>query len=468
MNDRLTIRQGDALSYPEFIQSKTQLGGHHGFKPIWLPDALFDFQSFLCDWAIRKGRGALFEGCGMGKTCQQLVWAENIVRRTNRHVLILTPIAVGHQTVREAQKFGIEAVQSRYGKLPVKATIVVTNYERLHYFSPNDFSGACCDESSILKNFNGAIRASITEFMRTLKYRLLCTATAAPNDHVELGTSSEALGELGFTDMVGRFFKKAEKTQSRKDEMRSGLYRFRGHAERDFWRWVCSWSRAVRAPSDIGFSDDLFRLPPLVVNQHIVRAQTPNPDFLFDLPACTLEEQRDERRRTLAERCEMAATLINATKKPALAWCHLCTEGDLLASLIPGATQISGDDSEDRKEEIFTAFENGQCRVIVTKPSIAAWGLNLQHCAHQTTFPSHSFEQWYQSIRRSWRFGQKNPVTIDVISSEGEARVLANLQRKGEQADKMFASIISLMGQEMHVAAPSHNTKPITIPSWLS
>jgi hypothetical protein len=454
------------MNYDAFLAQKTHLAGSFGFEPTFLPDKLFPFQRALVEWATRKGRAAMFADCGLGKTFMQLTWAQNVVEKTNGRVLILTPLAVGAQTLIEASKLGVEAMRSADGKVGA-IKIVIANYERLHYFNPDDFAGVVCDESSILKNFDGATKAAVTDFMRKLPYRLLCTATAAPNDFVELGTSSEALGDLGYMDMLGRFFKKTETTMSRKDENRSGLYRFRGHSEQDFWRWVCSWSRAIRKPSDMGFSDEGFDLPPLNARQHVVKARTANPEFLFDLPAVGLAEQRAERSRTCQERCEIAAEIASGLKEPVVSWCYLNREGDLLTKIIPDAVQISGDDSDERKEEVFTAFSAGQIRVIVTKPKIASLGMNWQHCARQTMFPSHSFEQYYQAIRRSWRFGQKRPVTVDVITSEGEANVLSNLQRKAEAAESMFRHLVSLMNNELRIEQENKHLIQATTPSWL-
>lgn len=451
--------------YRGFLDRKTHLGNQSGFSPLFMPDFLFPFQRALTTWAIEKGRCAIFADCGLGKTPMQLVWAQNVVEKTCKPVLVLTPLSVGAQTVREAEKFGIEAKQSRDGQ--VAAPITITNYQQLHKFDWKQFGGVVCDESSILKSVDGAIKGQVTDFMRKLPYRLLCTATAAPNDYIELGTSSEALGDLGFMDMLNRFFKKSEQTMSRREEFRSGLYRFRGHSEKDFWRWICSWARAVRKPSDIGFPDDAYRLPELQAVEHIITARTSNPDFLFDMPAVGLAEQRSERRRTINERCELAASLINATNKPAVAWCHLNEEGHMLEKMIPGAVEVEGNDSDEFKEETFDAFASGQIRVLVSKPIIAGFGLNWQHCAHQTFFPSHSFEQWYQAIRRCWRFGQKQPVRVDVISSEGEAGVLANLNRKAHQAEQMFAKLVELINNELRIEKTNkHNTKQ-TNPSWL-
>jgi hypothetical protein len=398
----------------------------------------------------------------------QLTWAENVVRHTDGgRVLILTPLAVGAQTVREGDKFGVECYQSRDGKWPDGKRIIVTNYEKLHLFSAGDFRACVCDESSILKNFDGVTKAEVTDFMRKLPYRLLCTATAAPNDYIELGTSSEAIGELGYTDMLSMFFKRDQQF-CRKNNISGEGWRFRGHAERDFWRWVCSWARALRKPSDMGFNDDRFKLPPLKTREHVVKAITPRPDMLFDMPAVGLQEQREERRRTMKERCEMAAALVNNTGKPAVCWGYLNPECDLMEKLIPDAVQVFGGDSDERKEEVFNAFRDGSVRVLITKPVIGAWGLNWQHCAHQTFFPSHSFEQFYQSVRRSWRFGQKHSVTVDVIASEGECGVLASIERKAAQADTMFGQLVELMNNELKVEKRKGGESKLGVPSWVA
>lgn len=313
-------------TYDYFLEAKRQQGSLEGFDPTFLPDDLYGFQGSLVEWSVRKGRGAIFADCGLGKTLIQLTWAENVVRHTNRPVLLLTPLAVATQTIREGEKFGISCSRSHDGTIPSGGGIVVANYQRLHLFDSKKFSGIVCDESSILKNFDGATKAAITDFARKIPYRLLCTATAAPNDYIELGTSSEALGNLGFMDMLSRFFKKEGKTLSRSDENRAGVFRFRGHAERDFWRWVCSWARAVRRPSDLGFEDEGFVLPSLTTREHVIKASRQRDGMLFDLPAMNLEEQREERRRTIGERCEMVASLVKP-KRPSVIWCHLNDEG---------------------------------------------------------------------------------------------------------------------------------------------
>jgi hypothetical protein len=466
------VRRNDgcANTFAALIERKQQSENDGGFAPSWMPDALFDFQRALVEWSQRKGRAALYTDCGTGKSPMQLTWAENVVRHVNRPVLVLAPLAVSPQTVREGAKFGIEV--RRADPARITTGIHVTNYERLHHFDPSDFAGVVCDESSILKGFDGATRQAVTIFMRKVPYRLLCTATAAPNDYIELGTSSEALGYLGFMDMLSRFFKNDRNNSSTKRAWvthggGAPQWRFRGHAERPFWRWVCSWARCLRKPSDLGFSDDGFVLPGLLEREHLVEARQPREGMLFALPAVGLAEEREERRRTLRERCEMAAALVADTGQPAVCWAHLNDEANLIERLIPGAIQVSGRDSDDEKEAKFEAFASGQARVLVTKPAIGAWGLNWQHCAHMVTFASHSFEQYYQSVRRFWRFGQTRPVVVDHVISDGEGRVLRNLQRKAEQADRMFSEITRHMRQELAFEPLRVFAAQETVPAWM-
>ena len=454
-------------AYSDFILSKSHSGGDFGFAPIALPSYLFDFQSAMVDWALRKGRAALFEDCGLGKTPQELVWADNVVRHTNGRVLFCAPLAVAFQVAREAEKFGVDVTVSRDGKIGGSG-IYLTNYERLGLFDSSDFVGMVCDESSILKSFDGATKQAITIFMRKLPYRLLATATAAPNDYVELGTSSEALGHLGYMDMLNRFFKN-DLNNSATGRMRGEVikWRLKGHAEEPFWRWVASWSRAMRKPSDIGFDDARFNLPPLNEREHVVSVESIAEGMLFELPAVGLKEQREERRRSLTERCEQAASLVSGTGQPAIVWCELNDEGDLLESLIPDAVQVSGADSDDSKEEKLLGFADGKARVLITKPKIGAWGLNFQHCAHMTFFPSHSYEQTYQAIRRCWRFGQKRPVTVDYVTTEGGRGIMRNFQRKAAKADAMFANLVAHQNAALAIERASAFTKKMKVPTWL-
>lgn len=453
-------------AYESFLRGKSQVGASSGFKPVWMPDFLFDFQSSLVEWALWTGRAAIFADCGLGKTPMELVWAENIVRITRGRVLIAAPLAVTLQIIREAEKFGVKVTLSRDGK--AHDGITVTNYERLHLFTPSDFIAFIGDESSILKNFDGARKAEITVFMRQLPYRLLSTATAAPNDYTELGTTSEALGYLGHMDMLNRFFKN-DLNNSAQGRMRGEVikWRLKGHAEKGpYWQWVCSWARAIRRPSDLGFDDARFVLPSLTEQEHIVDVQQIAEGMLFALPAVGLKEQREERRRSIQERCERAAALM-ADRDLSVAWVQLNDEGDLLESMLPGAKQIKGAQSEEEREEIYEAFRTGEVTKLVIKDSIGAFGLNWQHCAHTVVFPSHSYERYYQCIRRFWRFGQQRPVTTDMVSTEGGMSVLKNMQRKAEQADRMFSALVREMNSALSIDRTTRFPKQQEVPAWL-
>lgn len=481
--------EGMSVTYTQFLEAKRHVGCDHGFDPVYMPDFLFPFQRSLVEWAVRKGRAAIFADCGLGKTPMQLVWADNVRRKTGKPVLIVTPLAVAQQTEREAAKFGIAAARCQDGVH--NSPIVITNYERLHYFESVDFAGVVCDESSILKSFNGTRRKQITRFVSKVPYRLLCTATAAPNDYVELGTSSEALGMLHYSEMLKRFFwqlddkgqKREQRLQDQAEMIVSsdpkyfrklsyriaqtiGQWRLKHHAVQDFWRWVASWARACRMPSDLGFDDDGFVLPPLREHDHIIMPKSPPPGMLFTVPAIGMAAERDERRRTLNDRCEYVADLVRHDR-PAVVWCHLNCEGDLLEQLIPDAEQIAGRTPDDRKVELYEAFAGGRVRVLVIKPKIGAFGLNWQHCNHVVTFATHSYEQYYQSVRRCWRFGQNKPVRLDVIATEGECRVLGNMRRKAEKAGQMFEALIREMSAATTINESDEYTMGLEKPVWL-
>lgn len=459
-------------NYREFLSRKQQLTPDRGFLIASPPSFLFDFQRALVEWALSRGRAAIFADCGLGKTPMQLVWANEIVRKENRPVLIITPLAVSHQTIREGEKFGIECARSVDGRAASK--IVVTNYERLERFVSDDFVGVVCDESSMLKNFDGVRRRQITEFLRTRPYRLLCTATASPNDYIELGTSSEALGEMGHMDMLGRFFMNDQHSlhptsglgRWERGSMSQNKWRFKRHAEIPFWQWVCSWGRALRSPSDLGFENGAFVLPPLVERQILVENARNLPGELFRKSAVGLKEQREERRLTIVERCERAAELASEHEQSVL-WCGLNREGDVLEEIIPGAVQVKGANSDDQKEEALLAFTRGQIKYLITKPRIGGFGMNWQHCAHTTVFPSHSWEQYYQSVRRFWRFGQRRPVLVDIVTTPGEIGVLANLQRKAAMADRMFLQLISHMREAAGISTSEDFDNAIGVPTWL-
>jgi len=453
------------MKYQDFLESRRHLKMNKGFKPIFMPDFLFDFQAHLTDWAITTGRGALFEDCGLGKTPQFLVWAENVARYTNKRILILTPLAVSYQIVPEGDKFGIECKQSRDGELPSK--IIVTNYEKLHLFNPDDFVGMVCDESSILKNFDGKIKDQIIGFIRKMPYRLLTTATAAPNDYPELGNSSEALGVMGFMDMLNHYFKNDQNSSKVGRHYGKKLqWVFKKHAEPHFWRFVSSWARALRKPSDMGFDDGPFLLPNLIENQHMVDATKPREGEMFPSPAIGLKEQRYELKQTTAERCEKVASLVDH-KEPFVCWCNTNPEGDLLEQIIPNAVQVAGKHSPEEKEERFKAFQAGEIQGIITKAKIGGFGLNWQHCAHTTMFPSHSFEQYYQCVRRFLRFGQTKDVVVDVITTPGMDSVLQNLQQKSKAAGKMFDELVAVMNDPERFNSEFKFNKKEVLPAWL-
>lgn len=468
-----------ATSYEEFLKSKSQLASMGGFDPDWMPDFLFPFQRLLIRWALRKGRAAICADCGLGKTPMLLTWAENVRRKTNKSVLILAPLAVSHQTVREGAKFGIQVDRSDDGK---SKGITVTNYERLDKFNPDDYSGVVCDEASILKHYTGATQKSVTRFISKMKYRLLCTATPAPNDYIELGTLSEALDNLTYSEMLATFFRQMSDDEKKKrasadDVIHSrrlswrviqsvGQWTMKAHAFEPFWKWVASWARACRKPSDLGnFDDSAFVLPTLNRREHIVTPRTAPPGFLFTVPAFGLNQERAERRRTLDERSEL---VVELTKKSdcAVVWCQLNPEGDRLEKDIAGAVQVKGSQSIDEKEERILAFLNGESRVLITKAKIAGMGLNLQHCAHVVTFVTHSYEQFYQSVRRCYRFGQKRPVTLDVIATEGEINVKRNMDRKESLSVQMFAAVVKYMNDAMEVKI-NKQTHDAEVPQWL-
>lgn len=426
------------MDYIEFLKNKKHLSGNFGFDPINIPDYLFDFQQHIVEWALRKGRGAIFVDTGLGKTIIQLVIADNIVKKTNGRVLILTPLAVAFQFVKEAEKMGINSVSySKDGS--IKTDIVLTNYERLEKFNPDDFQGVLLDESSILKNFDGAIKGKINAFMKRVKYRFLSTATPSPNDFIELGTSSEALGYMGYMDMLGKFFTNNEDTI--KPQNIGTQWILKGHAKDSFFQWVSSWSISMRKPSDLGYSDERFVLPDLIKNFHSVKNEKNmviNGQIqLFNAVAKRLTEVREENKLTIEQRCYKAVELANHNDF-SVYWVNFNKEGEFIGSLDSDAYEIKGSMNIDKKEELLLAFADGQIKKLITKPKMTAFGLNWQHCNHTVFFPTFSYEQYYQSIRRFWRFGQKREVTVDLVYSDGQKRVLDSLLAKADKANQLF------------------------------
>ena len=456
------------IEYQQLIENKRHTSQNFGIKPTWMPDAAFDFQKYGAEYSILKGRNAVFFDTGLGKTIIELIHAVNYVRATNKPILILTPLAVAFQFIKEAEKFGIDDVEySKNGRYTKK--IIICNYERLHHFNPSDFECVICDESSILKNFEGETRNAITSFMKKVKYRYLFTATPSPNDFEELGTSSEALGYLGYVDMLNKFFTNNEDTISPQNI--GTEWRLKGHAENAFFEWVSSWSISARKPSDLGaFDDSRYILPELITRFNTVKNEKPlciNGQMqMFNIVARTNSEVLAERKSTIEPRCEEAVKLTSANET-SVYWCNLNSEGDLLEKLDPNAVQIKGTMPIEKKEEILLSFASGQIKHLITKPTITGFGLNWQHCAHTTYFPTFSYEQYYQAIRRFWRFGQTQPVTVDLILSDGQKRVMDSLMAKAKKADELFSKLNTNLHKNFEIAK-RHFDKPLTLPSFLN
>ena len=423
------------MNYNEFISNKKHLLGNFGFEPNYIPDMAFDFQKYIIEKAIRKGRIAVFADTGLGKTLIQLSIAKNIIQHTNKKVLILTPLAVAFQFLIEANKMGIDDIEySKDGKHTKK--IVICNYERLHYFDTKDFEGVICDESSILKNFDGKIKGQVTSFVKKIPFRFLSTATPSPNDFIELGTSSEALGYMGYMDMLGKFFKNNQNSVDSNNRNIGEKFYLKPHAEKDFFAWVNQWAIMCKMPSDLGFSDERYVLPELTINKHTVKNMSltdiNGQVNIFTPIAKSMTEVRLEQKQTESKRCEKAIELSQG--KTSVYWCNTNNESAILKSLDKEAVEIIGSQSIEKKEEILLAFANGEIKRLITKAKMTSMGLNWQHCNHSVFFPTWSYEQYYQAIRRFWRFGQKKDVTIDMVISDGQTRVIEALEQKTKKA----------------------------------
>ena len=430
------------MKYEDFILQKKHFIGNFGFEANYIPEIAFDFQKHIIEKAVKKGRIAIFADTGLGKTLIQLSIAKNVIQHTNKKVLILTPLAVAFQFILEAEKLGIDDIEySKDGKHTKK--IVICNYERLHYFNSQDFIGVILDESSILKNFDGKIKGHVTAFVKKIPYRYLSTATPSPNDFIELGTSSEALGYLGYMDMLTKFFKNNQNSVDSTNRNIGEKFYLKPHAEKDFFAWVNQWSIMVKMPSDIGFSNERYVLPKLILNKTVVKNQSlidiNGQVQMFTPIAKSMTEVRHEQKQTEEKRCEMAIELAHS--KTSVYWCNTNNESKILKQSDKEAVEIIGSQSIERKEEILLAFAKGEIKRIITKAKMTSFGLNWQHCNHSVFFPTWSYEQYYQSIRRFWRFGQKNDVTIDVVVSDGQTRVLEALQQKTQKAIELHENL---------------------------
>lgn len=454
------------MTYQQLLQAKRHRPTDFGIEPNFIPKGLFDYQEYVLEHVTRKGRCAGFLDTGTGKTVLEIALAVNYIRHTNKPVLILTPLAVAFQFIKEAEKFQIDDIEySKDGKY--KSKIVVANYERLHYFNASDFDCVICDESSCLKNHEGVTSQDVTNFMKKVKYRFLFTATPSPNDFVELGTSSEALGFLGYTDMLTKFFKNNEDTISPQNIGTEWI--LKGHAEKAFFEWVSTWSISMRKPSDLGFSDERFVLPELKINYNWVQNKKPlvvnGQHQLFNIVARTNKEILAERRATVEDRCERAVELANG-HDVSVYWCNLNDEGDLIEKLDRSAVQLKGGMNLDKKEEILLGFLNGDIKKLISKAKITAFGLNWQHCGHATVFPNFSYEQWYQLIRRFWRYGRVDEVIIDAVLSDGQKRVLDAILAKTKKADSLFSQLNANINRDYQIK-PTNHTQPIQLPSFL-
>jgi hypothetical protein len=422
-------------TYSEFLGSKRLQIEDAGIAvdPAELNSNLFPFQRDIVKWALRKGRAAIFCDCGLGKTIIQLEFA----LRAPGKFLILAPLAVAQQTVREGEKFGIHV---RYTREPIDDKIAVTNYEMLDHFNAADYNGIVLDESSILKSFDGAFRNQIIETFRTTPFRLACTATPAPNDYMELGNHSEFLGSLTRTEMLSTFFVH--------DGGDTSKWRVKRHARQEFWRWVCTWAVMMRKPSDLGYSDEGFILPPLKIHDFTVAQERPTDGMLFAVPAATLGERRSARSSSVDIRAEEVSRIVDTKPdEPWLIWCNLNSESTEATERIVGAVEIHGANTREQKEARMLDFANGKILKLVTKPSICGWGMNWQHCPNVIFFGlSDSYEEFYQALRRVWRFGQQREVNCYIVTSSNEGAVTANIKRK--EADAM--AMAKEMVQNMH------------------
>jgi len=447
-------------NYLEFLEKKKHLLGEFGFEPNFYPDIAFDFQKHIIEKAVRKGRMAIFADTGLGKTLMQLSIAQNILNHTNKKVLILTPLAVGFQFLKEAAKIGIDDIQQTIKGEHTKK-IVICNYERLHYLDSKDFEGVILDESSILKNFNGKIKTQVTAFVKKIPFRFLSTATPAPNDYIEFGTSSEALGYLPYMEMLQRFFANNE-NNIRPQDIASKWY-LKPHAKNDFFSWVNQWSLSVKNPNDLGFNGDKYILPNLTENTHFVKNENNwiinGQIMMFNSIAKTMSEVAEEQKGTIKNRCEKAVEL--AANKVSVYWANYNDETELLSQLDKEAVEVKGPMSVDQKEDILMNFAEGNIKRLITKPKITSFGLNWQHCNHTVYFPTWSYEQYYQAVRRFWRFGQTNEVTVERVLSDGQKRVLDALSYKTEKAKEFQKAIKENLSKNLEFKYKEFNKKII-------
>jgi hypothetical protein len=441
------------MDYAEFLAAKAIVSPLCGvpFEPV-LREHLFPFQRDIVRWALKRGRAAIFADCGMGKTPMQLEWAR-VVAETHGPVLILAPLAVAQQTVRECEKFYRDMSVYYHREMPdVTRGITITNYERLPHFDASKFAGIVLDESSILKAYDGKTRTAIIQAFDQTPYRLACTATPAPNDYMELGNHAQFVGSMSRVEMLSMFFVH--------DGGETQQWRLKGHAEHDFWKWLASWAVMIRKPSDLGYDDGPFIMPPLQLHEHVIEVDKVTPGYLFALEAATLQERIAARRESVVDRVAECAALVNTSNQPWLVWCNLNSESEALRKAIPDAIEIRGNQSAEEKEQKMLAFLDGSARVLISKSSMSGYGLNLQHCADMAFVGlSDSWEDFYQALRRCYRFGQIRAVNAHLIIASTEGAVLKNIKDKDAAAGVMAESIVSHMRAEMRANLHTGTTR---------
>lgn len=461
--------------YEQFLQSKVTAAPASGFDvPVErLNPALQVMQRDFVRWSLRRGRAALFEDCGFGKTFQQLEWGNQVHRHTDGgDVLVMAPLAVAEQTAREGEKWGIP-VKVCQSQADVQRGVNVANYERLDKFDAAKFAGVVLDESGILKSYSGKTKQALCDAFGRTPYRLCCTATPAPNDHLELGNHAQFLGVMDSNEMISRWFIN--------DTMSAGSYRLKGHAAGDFWAWVASWAVCVTKPSELGYSDDGYELPPLETLHHVVEVDATSgasEGQLYRSDRLTATTLHKEMRLTAAARAARVAELVAADDpdEPWVIWCNTDYEADALRKVIPGAIEVRGSYPAAKKRARLDAFSSGQAKRIITKPKIAGFGLNWQHCRNVAFVGlSYSWEQFYQALRRVWRFGQLRPVRCHVVIAATEGAVAATIQKKEAENEEMRKAMVHAMratslehlGGGLRLSEAS-GTRRLVVPSWLS
>lgn len=456
------------MEYQKFLENKRIRTHATGFEipKQKINRKLFDWQSDIVWWALKKGRAAIWSRCGTGKTPMQLEYGYQVHKHTGGDILIVAPLNVSHQTIQEGRKFGYDVNLCRT-PADVKPGLNITNYEMVEHFNPDKFIGIILDESSILKSFNGAYRTMLIEMFRNTPYKLSCTATPSPNDYMELGNHAEFTGVMSRNEMLATFFVH--------DGSDTAKWRLKGHAEKRFWEWIASWAVVLEKPSDLGYSDEGFDLPPLYTHEIIVESEAEAYSLLPKM-ASTLNERREARRNSLEDRVSKAAELTQSNNDQWIAWCDLNAESESLKKAIPDSVEVRGSDKIEHKINSALGFTNGDIRVLVSKPSIFGFGMNWQNC-HNMIFTglSDSYEEYYQAVRRCWRYGQKEPVNVYLVISESEGTVLDNIKRKEADAERMIAEMVKftqkILTEEIHGTIKEtveYNPQiDMVLPEWL-